>query len=158
MIWPILEARAEIQKYFRSFFGSNEDIQKSSWNYLTFKEICGEEFLHQNTLDIHKQQPNCSESKPELFKPLKLDEDNVSDGEEKNKKGNQKETKEDLEDSWLYLSDSSSNSGSELDEPVVDDSSNQDMKLDESMTNDVVLGEKSILRTNVPQLSQTHLS
>ena len=29
MIWPILEARAEIQKYFRSFFGSNEDIQKS---------------------------------------------------------------------------------------------------------------------------------
>ena len=36
-IWPILEARAEIQKYFRSFFGSNEGIQKSSWNYLTFK-------------------------------------------------------------------------------------------------------------------------
>ena len=36
MIWPILEARAEIQKYFRSFFGSNEDIQKSFWNYLTF--------------------------------------------------------------------------------------------------------------------------
>ena len=24
-----LEARAEIQKYFRSFFGSNEDIQRS---------------------------------------------------------------------------------------------------------------------------------
>jgi hypothetical protein len=37
MIWPILEARAEIKKYFRSFFGSNEDIQKSFWNYLTFK-------------------------------------------------------------------------------------------------------------------------
>ena len=111
-------------------------------------------------MDIHKQQPNCLESKPELFKPLKLDEDNVSDGEEKNKKGNQKETKEDLEDSWLYLSDSSNNSDSELDEPVMDDSSNQDLKFDEPMTNDVVLGEffKSILRTNVPQLSQTHLS
>ena len=39
MIWPILEARAEIQKYFRSFFGSNEDIQKSFWNYLTFRCI-----------------------------------------------------------------------------------------------------------------------
>ena len=156
MIWPILEARAEIQKYFCLFFGSNEDIQKSSWNYLTFKEICGEEFLHQNTLDIHKQRPNCLEPKPGLFKPLKLDVVSVSDGEEKNMK--EKETEGDLEDSWLYLSDSSSNSGSELDEPVVDDSSNQDMKLDESMTNDVVLGEKSILRTNVPQLSQTHLS
>ena len=39
MIWPILEARAEIQKYFRSFFGSNEDIQKSFWNYLTFSLV-----------------------------------------------------------------------------------------------------------------------
>ena len=38
MIWHILEARAEIQKYFRSFFGTNEDIQKSFWNYLTFKK------------------------------------------------------------------------------------------------------------------------
>ena len=104
-------------------------------------DICGEEFLHQNTLDIHKQRPNCLEPKPELFKPLKLDVVSVSDGEEKNKNGNQEETKRDLEDSWLYLSDSSSNSGSELDEPVMDDSSNQDMKLDESMTNDVVLGE-----------------
>ena len=37
MIWPILEARAEIQKHFRSFFGSNEDIQKSFWNYPTFR-------------------------------------------------------------------------------------------------------------------------
>ena len=37
MIWPILEARAEIQKYFCSFFGSNEEIQESFWNYLTFK-------------------------------------------------------------------------------------------------------------------------
>ena len=92
-------------------------------------------------MDIHKQQPNCLESKPELFKQLKLDEDNVSDGEEKNKKGNQKETKEDLEDSWLYLSDSSNNSDSELDEPVMDDSSNQDLKFDEPMTNDVALGE-----------------
>ena len=36
MIWPILEAREEIKKYFRSFFGSNEDIQESFWNYLTF--------------------------------------------------------------------------------------------------------------------------
>ena len=38
IIWPILEARAEIQNYFCSFIGSNEDIQKSFWNYLTFKE------------------------------------------------------------------------------------------------------------------------
>ena len=38
-------------------------------------------------------------------------------------------------------SDSSSNSGSDLDEPVMDDSSNQDLKFDEPMTNDVVLGE-----------------
>ena len=36
MTWPILEARAEIQKHFCSFFGSNEDIHKSFWNYLTF--------------------------------------------------------------------------------------------------------------------------
>ena len=28
LIWPILESRAEIQKYFRLFFGSNEAIQK----------------------------------------------------------------------------------------------------------------------------------
>ena len=27
MIWPILESRAEIQKYFRSFFGSNENLK-----------------------------------------------------------------------------------------------------------------------------------
>ena len=26
MTWPILEVRAEIQKYFRSFISSNEDI------------------------------------------------------------------------------------------------------------------------------------
>ena len=39
MIWPILEARAEIQKYFRSFFGSNKDIQKSFYNYLTFSSL-----------------------------------------------------------------------------------------------------------------------
>ena len=37
MIWPILEARADIQKYFLSSFGWNEDIQKSFWNYLTFR-------------------------------------------------------------------------------------------------------------------------
>ena len=40
MIWPILEARAEVQKYFGSFFGSNEDIQKSFWHYLTFSPCC----------------------------------------------------------------------------------------------------------------------
>ena len=39
MIWPILEAKTEIQKYFRSFFGSNEDIQQTFWNYLTFSLI-----------------------------------------------------------------------------------------------------------------------
>ena len=30
---------AEIQKYLRSFFGSNEDIQLSFWNYLTFNNV-----------------------------------------------------------------------------------------------------------------------
>ena len=39
MIWPILEATAEIQKYFCPFFGSNEDIQKSFWNYLNFSRM-----------------------------------------------------------------------------------------------------------------------
>ena len=34
-------------------------------------DISGEEFKHQNTLDIHKQRPICLEPKPELFKPLK---------------------------------------------------------------------------------------
>ena len=29
--------RAEILKYFRSFFGSNKDIQKTFWKYLTFR-------------------------------------------------------------------------------------------------------------------------
>ena len=88
-------------------------------------------------MDIHTQQPNCLEPKPELFKPLKLDVVSVNDGEEKNKK----ETKEDLEDSWLYLSDSSSNSGSELDEPVIDISSAPDMETDEVMSNNGALGE-----------------
>ena len=27
MIWPILEAKAEIEKYFRSVFGSNENFK-----------------------------------------------------------------------------------------------------------------------------------
>ena len=39
MIWPILEARAEIKKSFRSYFGSNEDIKKSFWNWLTFSYV-----------------------------------------------------------------------------------------------------------------------
>ena len=37
MIWPcILEARAEIQKYFRSFFGSNENFKICFRDLLTF--------------------------------------------------------------------------------------------------------------------------
>ena len=50
MIWPISEARAEIQKSFRSFFGSNEDIQKSFWNYLTFSNTLIKYFA---TLELH---------------------------------------------------------------------------------------------------------
>ena len=42
----MLEVRAEIKKYFRSFFGSNEDIQKSLWNHLTFNMHVF--FLHNN--------------------------------------------------------------------------------------------------------------
>ena len=45
MIWPILEACAEIQKYFHSFFCSNEDIQKSFWNYLTFMKFYHKEYI-----------------------------------------------------------------------------------------------------------------
>ena len=37
MIWPILEARVEIEKYFRSFFGSNENFKIWFWDYLTFR-------------------------------------------------------------------------------------------------------------------------
>ena len=47
-------ARAEIQKYFSSFFGSNEDIQKSFWNYLTSSEQC----LHQFCLWINLPEKN----------------------------------------------------------------------------------------------------
>ena len=74
-------------------------------------------------MENHKQQPNCLEPKPEFFKPLKLDGASVNEIEEKNKEEEQNEPKKDLEDSWLYLSDSSNNSDSELDEPVMDDSS-----------------------------------
>ena len=37
MIWPILEARAEIQKYFRSFFRSNENFKICFRDLLTFR-------------------------------------------------------------------------------------------------------------------------
>ena len=40
MIWPILEARAEIQKYFGSFFGSNENFKICFPDLLTFKPCC----------------------------------------------------------------------------------------------------------------------
>ena len=33
---PLLEARAEIQKYFRSFFGSKEHLRTCFWDLLTF--------------------------------------------------------------------------------------------------------------------------
>ena len=35
--WPIFEARAEIQKYFCSFVGANENFEKSFQNKLIFK-------------------------------------------------------------------------------------------------------------------------
>ena len=38
MIWPILEARAEIELYFCSFFGSNENFKICFWNQLTFRQ------------------------------------------------------------------------------------------------------------------------
>ena len=37
MIWPILEALAEIKKWFHSFFGRNENKKICFWNLLTFK-------------------------------------------------------------------------------------------------------------------------
>ena len=36
MISPILEARAEIEKYFHLFFGSNENFKVCFRDYLTF--------------------------------------------------------------------------------------------------------------------------
>ena len=36
MIWPILEARAEMQKYFRSFFGAIENFKICFRDLLTF--------------------------------------------------------------------------------------------------------------------------
>ena len=38
MIWPILEARAEIQKYFRPFFDSNENFVIGFQDLLTFSK------------------------------------------------------------------------------------------------------------------------
>ena len=37
MIWPNLEASADIQKYIRSFFGSNENFKICFQDLLTFK-------------------------------------------------------------------------------------------------------------------------
>ena len=37
LIWPLLEARAEIQKYFRWFFGSNEKFRICFRDWLTFR-------------------------------------------------------------------------------------------------------------------------
>ena len=37
LFWSHRRHKAEIQKYL--FFGSNEDIQKSFWNYLTFRYL-----------------------------------------------------------------------------------------------------------------------
>ena len=39
MIWPILEARADLQKYFCSFSGSNENFKFSFRDLLTFTYI-----------------------------------------------------------------------------------------------------------------------
>ena len=39
LIQPLLEARAEIQKYFRSFFGSNENFEICFWDLLTFRNF-----------------------------------------------------------------------------------------------------------------------
>ena len=37
MIWPLLEARAEIQKHLCSFFGSNENFKIFFWDLLTLR-------------------------------------------------------------------------------------------------------------------------
>ena len=58
MIWPILEARAEIQKYFRSFFGSNENFKICFPDLLTFRQgvhsfqICIELLTGSDNLDF----------------------------------------------------------------------------------------------------------
>ena len=38
LIGPLLEARAEMQNYFRSFFGSNEKFRICFWDLLTFSD------------------------------------------------------------------------------------------------------------------------
>ena len=45
MIWPILEARAKYRNIFNHFFCSNEDIQNSFWNYLTFMKFYHQEYI-----------------------------------------------------------------------------------------------------------------
>ena len=39
IIWPILEARAEIPEIFRRIFGKIVDITNLFWNYLTFRYL-----------------------------------------------------------------------------------------------------------------------
>ena len=39
LIQPLLEARAEIQKYFRSFLGSNENFKICFRYYLTIRSL-----------------------------------------------------------------------------------------------------------------------
>ena len=41
LISPLLEARAEIQKHFRSFFGSNENFRICFQDLLTFTSLVG---------------------------------------------------------------------------------------------------------------------
>jgi hypothetical protein len=94
-------------------------------------DVCGEEFIHQNTLDIHKKRPNCLEPKPQHFKPRKLEVVSVRDGKEQKKRSRQKKLNRGHDFSKLMESDSESTSESESDEPVFDDSS--DMEFDEHL-------------------------
>ena len=94
-------------------------------------DVCGETFIHQNTLDIHKKRPNCLEPKPQHFKPRKLEVVSIRDGIEKKKRSRQKKLKRDHDFSKLMESDSESTSESESDELVFDDSSDLDMEFDE---------------------------
>ena len=73
MFWPILEARAEIQKYLRSFFGLNDNewIQKSFWNFLTFIWLLPSRFFRiaqpKNQLHTTKYYIHCIYVKKLLY-------------------------------------------------------------------------------------------
>ena len=60
MICPILEARAEIEKYFRSIFGSNENFKLCFRKYLTFSALKNlRSRKRREKVETKERIPNC---------------------------------------------------------------------------------------------------